>query len=146
MITANLHHLELHETWTENDPTQHCRSTFPLVGALGSENSALVYFELAPGDHLGRHTDSAEEVLLILAGAVEVSVGEETGRLSQGEIALVPTMVPHDLRNVGDETAKVLGFFGSPNIVATFDEVWLPDNTRVIDTAAMFAGMAAQYR
>ena len=143
MITANLHHLELHETWTENDPTQHCRSTFPLAGALGSENSALVYFELAPGDHLGRHTDSAEEVLLILAGAVEVSVGEETGRLSQGEIALVPTMVPHDLRNVGDETAKVLGFFGSPNIVATFDEVWLPDNTRVIDTAAMFAGMAA---
>lgn len=143
MIAANLHNLELHETWTENDPTQHCRSTFPLAGALGSENSALVYFELAPGDHLGRHTDSAEEVLLILAGAVEVSVGEETGRLSQGEIALVPTMVPHDLRNVGDETAKVLGFFGSPNIVATFDEVWLPDNTRVIDTAAMFAGMAA---
>lgn len=142
MITANLNNLELHETWTEKDPTQRCRSTFPLAGALGSENSAAVYFELAPGDHLGRHTDSAEEVLLILAGTAEVSVGEEQGRLSQGEMAVVPTMVPHDIRNAGDETVKVLGFFGSPNIVATFDEVWLPDNTRVIDTAAMFAQIA----
>ena len=142
MITANLNKLELHETWTENDPQQHCRSTFPLAEALGAENSTVVYFELAPGDHLGRHTDSAEEVLLILAGTVEVSVGEEKGRLSQGEIALAPEMVPHDLRNVGQETAKVLGFFGSPNIVATFDEEWLPDNTRVIDTAAVFAPMA----
>lgn len=144
MITANLNEIELHETWTENDPTQHCRSTFPLAEALGSENSTLVYFELAPGDHLGRHTDSAEEVLLILSGTVEVSVGQETGQVAQGGFALVPTMVPHDLRNVGDETAKVLGFFGSPNIVATFDEVWLPDNTPVIDTAAMFAAMAQQ--
>ncbi len=144
MITANLNNPDLHETWTENDPTQHCRSTFPLAGALGTENSAAVYFELAPGDHLGRHTDSAEEVLLILSGTVEVSVGEEQGQLSQGELALVPTMLPHDIRNIGDETAKVLGFFGSPNIVATFDEAWLPDNTRVIDTAAMFSQMAQQ--
>ena len=142
MITATLNNLELHETWTEKDPTQHCQSTFPLAGALGSENSTLVYFELAPGDHLGRHTDSAEEVLLILAGTVEVSVGEESGRLSQGEIALVPTLAPHDLRNVGQETAKVLGFFGSPNIVATFDQVWQPDNTHIIDTAAVFAQLA----
>lgn len=142
MITANLNKLDLHETWTENDPKQHCRSTFPLAGALGSENSSLVYFELAPGDHLGRHTDSAEEVLFIIAGTVEVTVGEEQDRLAQGEIAVVPTMVPHDLRNVGQGTAKVAGFFGSPNIVATFDEVWQPDNTRVIDTAAMFAQMA----
>ena len=142
MITANLNNPELHETWTENDPTQHCRSTFPLAGALGTENSAAVYLELAPGDHLGRHTDSAEEVLLILASPVEVSVGEETGQLSAGQMALVPTMVPHDIRNVGEEIARVVGFFGSPNIVATFDEVWQPDNTRVIDTVAMFAQMA----
>lgn len=135
MITANLNNLDLHETWGQNHPNMHCRSTFPLLGAMGTENSAAVYFELAPGDYLGRHTDSVEEVLLILAGTVEVSVGEEEGRLSQGEMALVPTMVPHNLRNVGQETAKVLGFFGSPNIVATFDEVWLPNNSRVVDTA-----------
>ncbi len=145
MITGNLHELQLHETWTEQDARQHTRSAFPLVGALGSENSAMVYFELQPGDHLGRHTDSAEEVLLILQGTVEVSVGEEQGRISQGEFALVPTMIPHDLRNVGQETVKVLGFFGGANnIVATFDEVWLPNNSRVVDTALVFGPAVTQ--
>jgi mannose-6-phosphate isomerase-like protein (cupin superfamily) len=87
---------------------------------------------------LGRHTDSAEESLLILEGAVEVSVGEEKAKLSKGEIAVAPKMAPHDLRNVGKEKARVLGFFGGANnIVATFDEVWLPTNTNVVDTALM---------
>lgn len=105
---------------------------------MGSKKSAAVYFELQPGDHLGRHTDSAEESLLILAGEVEVSVGEEKGKLAKGEIAIVPVMVPHDLRNIGKEAAKVLGFFGGANnIVATFDEVWLPTNSNVVDTARM---------
>lgn len=145
MITGNLNELQLHETWTEQDTRQHTRSAFPLVGAVGSENSAMVYFELQPGDHLGRHTDSAEEVLLILQGTVEVSVGEEQGRISQGEFALVPTMIPHDLRNVGQETVKVLGFFGGANnIVATFDEVWLPNNSRVVDTALIFGQAVTQ--
>jgi quercetin dioxygenase-like cupin family protein len=145
MITGNLNNLQLHETWTENDARQHTRSAFPLVGVMGSENSAMVYFELQPGDHLGRHTDSAEEVLLILQGTVEVSVGEEQGRISQGEFALVPKMIPHDLRNVGQETVKVLGFFGGANnIVATFDEVWLPNNSRVVDTALVFGQAVMQ--
>lgn len=143
MITANLNTIELHETWVESEPTQHCRSAFPLAGPLGTENSTVVYFELAPGDNLGRHTDSAEEILFIVAGTVEVTVGEERGRLSQGEMAVVPTMVPHDLRNVGRETAKVAGFFGSPNLVATFDHVWQPNNSRVVDTDAIFAQVAA---
>lgn len=138
MLTVNLNKLALTEFTGKTNPRQHCRATFPLLGALGTRNSAAVYFELEPGDSLGRHTDSAEESLLILAGEVEVSVGGEEGRLSQGEIAVVPTMVPHDLRNVGNETAKVLGFFGGANnIMATFDEVWLPTNSKVVDTAQM---------
>lgn len=138
MITVNLNNLELKEAWGDNQPAIRTRATFPLAGALGTKNSALVYFELDPGKSLGRHTDSVEEILLILAGTVEVTVDEEQGRISQGEIALVPTMAPHDLRNVGDETAKVLGFFGKANFVATFDVSFLPDHINVFDTAKMF--------
>lgn len=138
MLTVNLNKLELTEFTGKTNSRQHCRASFPLLGVMGSKNSAAVYFELQPGDHLGRHTDSAEESLLILAGEVEVSVGEEKGKLAKGEIAVVPMMVPHDLRNIGKETAKVLGFFGGANnIVATFDEVWLPTNSNVVDTARM---------
>lgn len=139
MITANLNTLTLNETWGANHPTMHARSNFPIVGAMGTENSSAVYFELEPGDSLGRHTDSIEEVLLILAGKVEVSVGDEVGELGALELAIVPTMVPHDLRNIGEETVKVLGFFGGPNIVATFEHNWLPANSNIIDTAAIFS-------
>jgi hypothetical protein len=40
------------------------------------------------------------------AGAAEASVGDETGRLEGHQVALVPAMVPHDLRNVGDENSS----------------------------------------
>jgi hypothetical protein len=64
-----------------------------------------------------------------------VTVGEEKGQISQNQIALVPTMVPHDLRNVGQERAKVLGFFGAaivylePGDYALIDTVPSKDGT-----------------
>lgn len=142
MITVDLNNLDLTEFIGKENPGVHCKATFPLFSAHGSENSATVYFELEPGDALGWHTDSVEELLLILKGDVEVSVGDETGELKEGQIALVPTMVRHNLRNIGNEKARVLGFFGGPNIVATFDEVWLPTHSNIVDTAVMAAQTA----
>jgi len=138
MIKVNLNTLELTEFTGKDDPEQHCRATFPLIGSHGTEHSATVYFELDPGDTLGRHTDSAEEMLLILEGEVEVEVGEEVGSLGEGEIALVPEMVPHNLKNTGSGKARVLGFFGGKNhIVATFDQTWLPTDSNIVDTSKM---------
>ncbi|MCB0571982.1 MAG: cupin domain-containing protein [Phaeodactylibacter sp.] len=136
MTTVDLNQLSLNEFTAKNDPAQHCRATFPLLGAHGTQQSATVYIELEPGKSLGRHTDSAEELLLVLEGEVEATVGNEKGLLSKGQIALVPRLEPHDLRNTGQGTARILGFFGGANnIVATFDEVWLPTNSNVVDTA-----------
>jgi quercetin dioxygenase-like cupin family protein len=139
MTTVDLNALELTEFTGIDDPKQHCRATFPLLGAHGTKHSATVYFELEPGRNLGRHTDSAEELLLILEGSVEVTVGEEKTLAAQGQIVLVPVMEPHDLRNIGQGKARVLGFFGGANhIVATFDQTWLPTHSNTVDTAAAF--------
>lgn len=136
MIKVNLNTLELTEFTGKNNPELHCRATFPLIGSHGTEQSATVYFELDPGDTLGRHTDSAEEMLLILEGEVDVEVGGETGSLEEGEIALVPKMVPHNLKNTGSRKARVLGFFGGKNhIVDTFDQTWLPNESNIVDTS-----------
>jgi quercetin dioxygenase-like cupin family protein len=87
---------------------------------------------------LGRHTDSAEELIFILEGDVEAEVGGETAKIQAGSIALVPVMVPHNIKNTGNKTAKVLGFFGGANnIVATFEETLAPINVNVVDTAKM---------
>jgi quercetin dioxygenase-like cupin family protein len=138
MNKVNLNNLELTEFTAKDDPSQHCLATFPMFGAHGTEATATVYIELDPGDALGRHTDSAEELLLVIEGSVEVEVGGETGPLSKGEIAQVPKMVPHNLINTGNTRAKILGIFGGANnIVATFEKTWLPTNSNTVDTAQM---------
>jgi quercetin dioxygenase-like cupin family protein len=134
MITVNLRHLELQEEWSEQDPSQRLRSAFPLYKGMGSENSSVVYFELEPGGAVATHTDSAEEVVLVLEGAVQVTLGEEQGMLSGGELALVPAMVPHSVRNIGTETARAIGFFAAAHVVSTFDQPLLPSGLRVFDT------------
>ncbi len=144
MITSDLNQLELLEFTAREDSRQHCRVNFPLLGTLGTQNTAAVYFELEPGHNVGRHTDSAEEVLVILEGEAEASIGEETARVSKGTLAVVPEMVPHDVKNIGTTTLKVLGIFGGANhIVATFDQGWLPEGERVVSTAAVAAQQEA---
>jgi quercetin dioxygenase-like cupin family protein len=138
MVAVNLNQLELNEFVGIEDSSQHCRATFPLIGSHGSENLATVYFELEPGDQLGRHTDSAEELLFIIEGDVEVEVRGQKKVVSAPNIALVPTMVPHNLRNVGRSGAKVMGFFGGANnIVATFEQSMAPTNSNVVDTSLL---------
>jgi quercetin dioxygenase-like cupin family protein len=83
---------------------------------------------------LGRHTDSAEEVLVVLAGEVDVIVGDERRRVTAGGLAVVPAEVPHDVAGAGDETARVTGVFSANTIVSVFDDEWVPSGTRVLGT------------
>jgi quercetin dioxygenase-like cupin family protein len=122
MYTVRLSELEMPEAGYENDPTMRVKADFPFSAATGTKNTAVVYFEVEPGHRLGTHTDSAEEILLILQGEAEATVGDESGRVSAGEMAVVPAMVPHALRNVGDETLRVVGFFSSSTVMSTFDQ------------------------
>jgi quercetin dioxygenase-like cupin family protein len=139
MIAERIEDLELMEGWYEDDPTMRVKVNFPLFLGTGTKNTAVVYFEIEPGYRLGTHTDSAEEILLVLEGEAEVSLGDEEGRLSGGEMALVPAMVPHGLRNVGEETVRVAGFFSSNVIVSTFDQPLMPFGQRVVGTPPVLA-------
>ena len=134
MIAERIDELELVEVWYENDPTMRVKVNFPFFLGTGTKSTAVVYFEIEPGYRLGTHTDSAEEILMILEGEAEVSLGDEQGRVSAGEMALVPAMVPHGMRNVGDERVRVAGFFSSNVIVSTFDQPMMPFGQRVVGT------------
>ncbi|MDP9487540.1 MAG: cupin domain-containing protein, partial [Actinomycetota bacterium] len=59
--------------------------------------------------------------------------------VSAGELALVPAMVPHALRNVGDETVRVVGFFSSNVVASTFDRPIMPLGQRVVGTPPVLA-------
>ncbi len=139
MISAKISELELLEGSYEDDPTMRVRFNFPFYVGSGTKNTAVVYFEIEPGHRLGTHTDSAEEILLILEGEAEATVGDESGRVSAGEMAVVPAMVPHALRNVGDETVRVVGFFSSNVVASTFDQPIMPVGQRVVGTPPVLA-------
>lgn len=134
MITSNLNSLQLLEGWFENDSTTRQSSAFPLYKSTGTKNLSVVYFEIEPGNSLGTHTDSAEEIILILEGKAEATVDNEKGELTKGELALIPNMVPHNVRNIGSEILKVIGFFASPNVQSTFVEPLMPINQKTLGT------------
>ena len=129
MLTVNLNELELNENPM---PRGSIRVEFPLHSAVGAASAAAVLFELDPGSELATHTDSAEEVLLVLAGEGEAHMNGESGRLRTGELAVIPAMAPHGVRNVGDTTLRVLGFFSSSTVVSTFEQPIGPEGERIV--------------
>lgn len=137
MLTAKTTEQDLTQVWWDSDPdSSRLRVTFPINKWAGSDDSAVVYFEIKPGDRLPLHTDSAEEILYIVAGEAEAEVGEERGRLVAGDLAVIPSMVPHGLANVGDEAVKVVGFFSEAEIVSTFDEPIQPIGAATVNQGA----------
>lgn len=131
MHAVDLAALELREIVSELDPQRQLKIAFPHHSAVGSASTATVYFELEPGMHVGRHVDSAEELLLILEGSAEATVGDETDFASAGSIVTVPAMEPHNVLNVGTGPLRVLGFFSASTVVATFDIPPFPNGPQV---------------
>lgn len=134
MLAVQVQDRQLLEVGSEVDETRNLRFDFPISSVDGAASTAVVYFELEPGDHTGMHTDSAEEVVLVLSGTAEAIVGDERGELTAGGIALVPALIPHDVRNVGEETVRVVGFFSSGIVASVFDDPMMPAGRRVVGT------------
>jgi quercetin dioxygenase-like cupin family protein len=137
MLTARTSELELMQGWFDSDPEHtRVRVTFPINKWAGAADSAVVYFEIEPADRLAEHTDSAEEILYVVAGEAEAQVGDERRRLTAGDLAVIPAMVPHGLVNVGTETVKVVGFFSESEIISTFNEPVQPFGAAVVNQGA----------
>ena len=132
MITVSTPQLELMEVWSDSNPRKRVRFNFPVTGFDGASDSAVVYFEVAPGDRLATHTDSAEEILYIVSGEAEAEVGDERGRVRAGDLAVIPAMVPHGLVNVGDEPVRVVGFFTESEVESVFEEPLQPAGVSVV--------------
>jgi quercetin dioxygenase-like cupin family protein len=132
MQVIDTHTLELMEGWFNIDSTVRFRANFALHGGNGAERSSVVVIVLEPGEALGQHTDSAEEVLLVVGGNVEIQVAGDRVRARQGTLAVVPPMAPHSIRNVGSETARVIGFFPSPTVISAFAEPIQPMNEAIL--------------
>jgi quercetin dioxygenase-like cupin family protein len=114
--------VELSDSWLEGEADAHWRSAAgsgPSVGAAASGSSLL---EVPPGRRLPRHTDSAEETIVVTAGVAEVWVEGESARVPAGGIALVPSDAPHEVRNAGEGSLRFLAVYASPDVVTRYEE------------------------
>ncbi|WP_227377332.1 cupin domain-containing protein [Haladaptatus halobius] len=136
--SVELYRFDGADVWQEGDERARLRGYFPLspgtpgAGKVAGEGLMMVCMEIEPGNYLPIHRDSAEELLHVTAGRVEATVGDATVELPTGGVTIVPTDVPHSLRNVGDEIACVLGIFPSNELTATFEEPLEPFGTNVV--------------
>ena len=126
MITIDLESVELLETAAGR------RVSFPFHSGTGTASTASVLFELDPGSALGTHTDSAEEVLLVLAGEGEAQVGGDTAPIRAGDVAVVPALAPHGVRNTGERTLRVIGFFSSSTVMSIFEDGIGPEGEQLV--------------
>ncbi len=128
----NVNQIELNEMWSDSDDERGVKVNFPISLDTGAASTTVVYFEVPPQKHLGMHTDSAEEIVYVVAGTGEAILGDERVAVEAGSLALIPSMVPHDVVNTGDEPLRVVGFFSSATVLSTFEEPFAPLDANVL--------------
>ena len=109
-------------------------AAFACYGGNGADDTVVVPFTLAPGGHLGWHTDSLEETQYIIAGSGELQRDDGSWPAGPGSIFVLPKDVRHDLRNVGTEPLLAVAFFSGKALTQTFDNVMLPSNSHVLSS------------
>jgi len=121
--------LEFSDAWQEGDDTARWRSASGHMPSNGASASGSSVLEVPAGCRLPRHTDSAEETIVVTAGVAEVVVGDERAQVAAGGLALVPKAVPHEVRNAGEETLRFVAVYAEPDVVTTYERVVQPDGS-----------------
>ena len=130
MFTQRFDAAEQALAWLEGDQWAKWSSTSghgPGTGAAASGSSLL---EVPAGCRLPRHTDSAEETIVVVGGRARVTVGEESAEVPSGGVALVPAEVPHEVANAGDEPLRFVAVYAGTDVVTTYEAPVQPDGAR----------------
>ena len=124
----------LEEQWVDGRPDLRWRSTLGTTPQDGAREASTSLLEVEPGCALPRHTDSAEEHVVVVAGAAEVEVDGETGRVEAGDVALVPECVPHQVRSVGEGPLRFVAVYADVDVVTTYEAEVQPSGERESQT------------
>ena len=66
--------------------------------------------------------------------AFEGPLDPQQAAVQAGTLAVVPALTPHSVKNIGEETLRVVGFFSSSTVLSVFDEPLEPFATRYFTT------------
>jgi quercetin dioxygenase-like cupin family protein len=76
---------------------------------IHSEHMTVAYWSFDPGVSLPRHSHEHEQIVNVLEGTFELTVGDAVHRLESGSVVIIPPDVPHSGRSVTQ--CKVIDVF-----------------------------------
>ena len=86
-------------------------------GPEGRVNAfCLIFEEVAPGDAIPLHRHPVDEVVVVLEGSAEVTLGATRHRPAPGSTVFIPARVAHGHRNVGEDILKIHAIFPGTTI------------------------------
>jgi quercetin dioxygenase-like cupin family protein len=132
MDPVDTSHLDMVAISSPDDPSINWTAAFASYRGHGAENTVVVPFSIAPGAHLGWHTDSLEETQYIIAGSGELQRDDGASPVGPGSTFVLPKDVRHDLRNTGTVPLLAIAFFSGGALTQTFDNVMRPTNSHIL--------------
>jgi quercetin dioxygenase-like cupin family protein len=117
-----------------DDKTIDWRASFATYGGSHATQSSTIVYEIAPGGHLGWHTDATEETQYIVSGTGELLMEGGKYPVGPGSVFVLPTNVRHDLANTGKEPLRAVAFFAAAMFTQDFDSVMLPPKSHILGT------------
>ena len=129
-VAASFANAELADAWIDGDDTARWRSGSGHGPSDGAASSGTSLLEVDPGCRLPRHTDSAEETIVVVAGNATVRVADGSAEVPAGGVALVPECVPHEVLNAGEEPLRFVALYASTDVTTTYEHEVQPDGAR----------------
>ena len=115
--------IDLERAWVDDEDDARWQSATCVTGAA-SGSSML---EVPAGCRLPRHTDSAEETIVVVAGRAEVEVDGEVASVPEGAVAVVPKDAPHSVRNAGNAPLRFVAVYAANDVVTRYEAEVQPD-------------------
>ena len=85
-------------------------------GAIKGEKFCQGYVEIESGGSIPVHDHETVESYTVLSGCGEITVGDETRAIGEGEYVFITPWIKHGLRNTGKEKMTLM-FVYAPQIV-----------------------------
>lgn len=93
------------------------RLSLRQVGEGSSHNLQVLHERYAPGASTGKdlYAHDAEEAGVVISGEIELTVGERTEILREGDAYIFDSNIPHRFRNVGEDDCVIVSACTPPS-------------------------------
>ena len=80
------------------------------------DDITVIVEQIAPGDRIPLHTHPTNEVIVVIEGSPEITLGSETYLVGPGAIVFIPRETEHGTRNTGNDPVRIHAMFPTEQI------------------------------